>query len=168
MHSLPILILLFILGASIGSFLNVIIYRVPRRMSIIAPRSHCFSCKTPIRSRDNIPILGYFILGGKCRQCKEPFSIRYALVECITAVLTCLLFLIYDLSNEFVVYIILSYCLIAITFIDLDHFIIPNGFIIFGIVGIIIVYLRGYLFQDWEEGATGASSSSNEHQGRAR
>ena len=156
MHSIPILVLLFVLGAAIGSFLNVVIYRVPRRMSIIAPRSHCFSCKTPIRLRDNIPILGYFILGGKCRECKEPFSMRYALVEILTAMSTCLLFLIYDLSNEFVIYSILSYCLISISFIDLDHFIIPNGFIILGIAGIVIVYIRGYLLQDWEEGATGA------------
>ena len=127
MHSVPILVLLFVLGAAIGSFLNVVIYRVPRRMSIIAPRSHCFSCKTPIRSRDNIPILGYFILGGKCRECNEPFSMRYALVELLTAMSTCLLFLIYDLSNEFVIYSILSYCLISISFIDLDYYIIPNG-----------------------------------------
>ena len=76
---------LIILGASFGSFLNVVIYRVPGKMSLIKPTSHCDSCKTPIKPFDNIPILSYFILGGKCRQCGDSFSSRYALVEGLTA-----------------------------------------------------------------------------------
>ena len=154
--SFPIILILFILGAIVGSFLNVVIYRVPRRMSIIAPRSHCFSCKTPIRLRDNIPIFGYFILDGKCKKCKEPFSIRYAVVELLTAISTCILFFVYEISNEFIIFTILTYCLIAISFIDLDHFIIPNGFIILGLLGVALVYFRDYLMQDWQSGATGA------------
>ena len=152
----PILLLLFILGASVGSFLNVVIYRVPKRMSIIAPRSHCFACKTPISFSDNIPILGYFILNGKCRNCKASFSMRYAAVEFLSAVLTCLMYVVFGLSSNFVIYVLISYCLIAISFIDLDHFIIPNGFIIIGLIGMAFVYSRNYMMQDWIDGATGS------------
>ena len=80
----PIYLIMFVFGAAFGSFLNVVIYRVPLRMSIIAPRSHCFSCKTPIRFKDNIPILGYLFLGGKCRDCGVSYSSRYPLVEFLT------------------------------------------------------------------------------------
>ena len=80
-----IIFILFILGASFGSFLNVVIYRVPEKMSLIKPASHCESCKTPIKPWDNIPILSYFILGGKCRNCGAPFSLRYPLIEALTA-----------------------------------------------------------------------------------
>ena len=83
-----IIFILFILGASFGSFLNVVIYRVPEKMSLIKPASHCESCKTPIKPWDNIPILSYFILGGKCRNCGAPFSLRYAMIEALTAFMT--------------------------------------------------------------------------------
>ncbi len=156
MDNYSIIILLFIFGAVFGSFLNVVIYRVPNRMSLIAPRSHCFSCKVPINLRDNIPILGYMILKGKCRHCKEPFSKRYPIIEFLTAILTCVLFYNYGLSKHFVLYTIVTYFLIAITFIDLDHMIIPNGFIILGMVCIPLIYYNDILFQDWDDGAMGA------------
>ncbi|MBN2211938.1 MAG: prepilin peptidase, partial [Sedimentisphaerales bacterium] len=78
-------IFLFCLGASIGSFLNVVIYRLPREMSLVRPGSHCTSCDRPIAWFDNIPILSWFILRGRCRHCKARFSFRYALVELVTA-----------------------------------------------------------------------------------
>ena len=126
----PIYLIMFVFGATFGSFLNVVIYRVPLRMSIIAPRSHCFSCKTPIRLKDNIPIIGYLLLGGKCRDCGVPYSRRYPLVEFLTGLITLALGMRYGLSNYFIIFTLLSYCLIAIAFIDLDHMIIPNGFIL--------------------------------------
>jgi len=80
---------LFALGGAVGSFLNVVVYRLPRGMSLMQPGSHCPACKRPIRPRDNIPILGWFLLRGRCRDCKAKIALRYPLVEAITAA-TCL------------------------------------------------------------------------------
>ena len=92
---IPILIFfLIVIGASFGSFLNVLIYRVPKKMSIVKPRSHCFTCNVPIRALDNIPIVAYFLLGGKCKNCGAEFPSRYAFVEIITALLTIIIFVI--------------------------------------------------------------------------
>jgi len=142
---LYIFTLLFIYGASIGSFLNVIIYRVPAKMNIVFPGSHCLSCKNPIRFYDNIPILSYFITGGACRECGSPFSVRYAIIELITALLTVALFMVYGLNTEFFCYGILTYILIAITFIDIDHLIIPNSFIIIGFFVLAVFLLLEWL-----------------------
>jgi leader peptidase (prepilin peptidase)/N-methyltransferase len=146
---------LIILGASFGSFLNVVIYRVPGKMSLIKPTSHCNSCKTPIKPFDNIPILSYFILRGKCRQCGDSFSSRYALVEGLTAGLTVWLFIIYGINEKFFMYLILTYLLIAITFVDIDHFIIPNGFVLFGLAVLIVGLPMDWLPIDWKMGCPG-------------
>ena len=147
---------LIILGASFGSFLNVVIYRVPGKMSLIKPASHCDSCKTPIKPFDNIPIFSYFILGGKCRQCGDSFSSRYALVEGLTAGLTVWLFIIFGINEKFFMYLILTYLLIAITFVDIDHFIIPNGFVLFGLTVLIVGLPMDWLPINWEDGVSGA------------
>jgi leader peptidase (prepilin peptidase)/N-methyltransferase len=147
---------LIILGASFGSFLNVVIYRVPEKMSLIKPASHCYSCKTPIKPFDNIPILSYFILGGKCRQCGNSFSSRYAIVEGLTAGFTVWLFIIFGINEKFFMYLILTYLLIAITFVDIDHFIIPNGFVLFGLAVLIVGLPMDWLPIDWEDGVSGA------------
>ena len=78
----------FILGTFVGSFLNVCIWRLPKEMSIIKPRSSCIKCKAPVRWYDNIPLLSYIILGGKCRDCKVKISFRYFLVEFSNVALT--------------------------------------------------------------------------------
>jgi leader peptidase (prepilin peptidase)/N-methyltransferase len=132
------LFFLFILGASFGSFFNVVIYRMPKKMSLIKPGSHCESCKTPIKPYDNIPILSYFILGGKCRNCAAPFSIRCALIEALTAFMTLWLYFIYGINKEFFMYIILTYLAIVITFVDSDHSIIPKTFLLLGIAVMVI------------------------------
>ena len=147
---------LTILGAAIGSFLNVVIYRVPLKMSIVRPSSHCFSCKKAINIKDNIPILGYFLLGGKCRHCKEPFPSRYAFVELITAVLTICIYLIFGMGQTFVMYLALTYLLIAITFVDIDHFIIPNGFVLIGIFMLIFGIYTGWIPIEWEDAMSGS------------
>jgi len=147
---------LMVLGAAIGSFLNVVIYRVPLKMSVISPSSHCFSCKEPIKIQDNIPILGYFLLGGKCRHCKEPFPSRYAFVELITAVLTICIYLIFGMGQTFVMYLALTYLLIAITFVDIDHFIIPNGFVLIGIFMLILGIYTGWIPIEWEDAMSGS------------
>jgi leader peptidase (prepilin peptidase)/N-methyltransferase len=84
--SLILLVWVFALGGVVGSFLNVVIYRLPRGMSLVQPGSHCPACKRPIRWRDNLPILGWFLLRGRCRDCKAKIALRYPMVEAISAV----------------------------------------------------------------------------------
>ena len=123
---LPFLILLLvIIGASFGSFLNVVIYRVPKKMSIVKPRSHCFSCNTPIKAIDNIPIVAYFLLRGKCKNCGAKFPSRYAFVEVITALLTIIIFIIYyninilrrnNILRSFVIFILALFSFRSVSF----------------------------------------------------
>ena len=149
------LFFLFILGASFGSFINVVIYRVPKKMSLIKPGSHCESCKTPIKPYDNIPILSYFILGGKCRNCAAPFSIRYALIEALTAFMTLWLYFIYGINKEFFMYIILTYLAIVITFVDSDHSIIPKNYLLIWIAVMAIGITLGWFPIGSENGVSG-------------
>ena len=123
-----------IIGLVVGSFLNVIIYRLPNNKSIIKPRSKCNGCGKQIAWYDNIPVLSYIALLAKCRGCKSPISIRYPLVEFICGMMALMLLNIYGPSYEFLVVVLLCFMLIAITFIDVDHFVIPNEFIIFGFI----------------------------------
>jgi leader peptidase (prepilin peptidase)/N-methyltransferase len=119
-------IILFIFGAVIGSFLNVCIYRIPQGKSIARPRSSCPKCGRPIRPYDNIPILSYLVLGGKCRDCHEPISPRYVIVELLTGLLLAALYLKYGLTLKLLAVFIFSAVLLVITFIDLDYQIIPD------------------------------------------
>jgi leader peptidase (prepilin peptidase) / N-methyltransferase len=137
-----------ILGAIIGSFLNVIIHRVPREQSIVFPNSACPSCKTPLRAYDNIPILSFIILGGKCRNCRKPISIRYPIVEALTA----LLFIAVTLHDgiSFVLPFDLAFvaALVALIFIDAEHMLLPNVItypgILFALVArVVLPYLAG-------------------------
>lgn len=116
----------FIFGAAIGSFLNVCIYRLPAKISLVKPNSQCPHCHHPIRFYDNIPIISFIFLQGVCRYCNKAISWRYPLVELITAVLALLLFIKFGLSFKFLVFFIFAAVLIVITFIDLDHQIIPD------------------------------------------
>jgi len=116
----------FLLGAVVGSFLNVCIYRLPAGESVISPPSRCPACGGRIRPRHNIPILGWLILGGKCRDCGAPISPRYPLVELLNGLLTLALFLKFGPSPTFLVLFVFCSALVAITFIDLDHQIIPD------------------------------------------
>ena len=117
---------LFVFGCCIGSFLNVCIYRLPLDRSIVAPRSSCPKCQTPIRAQDNIPLLSYVWLRGRCRKCKASISWRYPLVEALTGALAVALFFSFGLSAQSLMYFSLAAALIVITFIDLDHRIIPD------------------------------------------
>jgi leader peptidase (prepilin peptidase) / N-methyltransferase len=116
----------FIFGAVVGSFLNVCIFRMPAKTSIIKPLSQCPHCHHPVRFYDNIPLVSYIVLKGKCRDCGGKISWRYPLVELITAVLSLLLFLQFGLTLRFLIFFIFVCVLIVITFIDLDHQIIPD------------------------------------------
>lgn len=119
-------IFILLLGLIIGSFSNVCIYRIPRQESLIRPGSHCPKCNQPIKFYDNIPLVSFIILKGKCRYCKEKISWQYPLVEFLTAVLYLLLFLRYGLQLVTFVYMFFCSALIIITFIDLKENIIPD------------------------------------------
>ena len=139
-------IIIFILGLVIGSFSNVCIYRIQKNESIVFPASHCTSCQTPIKAMDNIPLLSYFLLKGKCRNCGENISIRYPIVEFLTGVVYILIFLIYGRSLQTFIYAILSSALIIISFIDLDEQIIPDEISLPGIVlGFLISFFVPYI-----------------------
>ncbi len=124
--TLPVNIVAFIFGACIGSFLNVCIYRIPAGLSIVHPGSSCPRCKTMIPFYNNIPILSYLLLVGKCSTCKTPIAIRYPLVELLGGffALACLLSFGPTLHGLVVFAFIAT--LIVVTFIDLDHRIIPD------------------------------------------
>jgi leader peptidase (prepilin peptidase)/N-methyltransferase len=120
-------------GAAVGSFLNVCICRIPEGLSIVFPPSRCPHCGHPIRFYDNIPLISYLLLGGKCRDCRERISPRYPLVEVLTAVFAYLLFRRYGLTPAYPVVFFFICTLIVITFIDLDHQIIPHILTLSGI-----------------------------------
>jgi leader peptidase (prepilin peptidase)/N-methyltransferase len=129
-----IYIWIFLVGTSIGSFLNVLIYRIPRKKKFGFDRSFCPQCETKINFYDNIPLLSYLILGGKCRSCKKRISIRYPMIELLNGLAYLFFFWNYGLTLHFFVFSFLSSILIAIFFIDLDFQIIPDMFTIPGMV----------------------------------
>jgi leader peptidase (prepilin peptidase)/N-methyltransferase len=135
--------LLFVFGATVGSFLNVVIVRLPQGLSIVAPRSRCPICLKQIRWYDNVPIISFVILGARCRDCGAPISWRYPLVEVLTGLLALLLWLRFGLSLELAVNFIFCATLVAITFIDIDHRIIPN---IISLPGILVGFACSFLF----------------------
>lgn len=126
--------LVLLIGLAIGSFLNVCIYRIPRNQSIILPASHCPNCKKPIRFYDNIPILSYILLGGRCRYCHKPISIIYPIVELLTAILFILAFYKFGFTLSFLRAILLISFLILVTFIDLEFQIAPFRITLAGLV----------------------------------
>jgi leader peptidase (prepilin peptidase)/N-methyltransferase len=115
-----------VLGLAIGSFLNVVIWRVPRKESVVRPASHCPQCETPISPRDNIPVLSWLFLSGKCRHCKNPIPVRYPLVEAGCGVLFVAVAARFGASWELPAYLVLTAALLAISIIDLEHFIVPD------------------------------------------
>lgn len=131
------------IGILTGSFLNVCIYRIPKKQSISYPPSHCPKCDTKLKPLDLIPVLSYLFLKGKCRYCGEKISPRYPIVELFNALLYLLFYYKYGLSFMFIKYAFLSSFLIVVSFIDLELQIIPDRLIAFAlIVGVVfnIIY----------------------------
>ncbi len=142
-------------GLVIGSFLNVVIYRLQRGLSIVYPGSACPSCAKPIRFYDNIPLLSYFLLRGHCRHCGSPISWRYPFVEGLTALCLTGLFFKYGLSVEWIAYGILVLFLIPISFIDIDKGLILNKLTIpCFILG--IIFILGFQIETWKNVFFGA------------
>src|SRR6056297_3586907 len=119
-------LIIFSIGLVIGSFLNVLICRLPKNDSIVFPSSHCPECNTKLKYYDLIPIFSYIFLKGKCRYCGEKISLQYPITEFLTGLLFLLVFLNYGFSSEFIIFIILISSLIIVSFIDLKYQIIPN------------------------------------------
>jgi len=123
-----------VLGVVIGSFLNVVVWRVPRKEPLARPRSHCTSCGTRLAGRDNIPVLSWLLLAGRCRTCKVPIGLRYPLVELTCAVLFAATGLRFGLTYALPAYLVLAAALVALSAIDIEHKLLPNR----------IVYPTGY------------------------
>jgi len=119
-------IFIFIFGTIIGSFLNVVIHRVPNEESIVFPNSACPNCEKPIKSYDNIPILSWLILGGKCRNCKNPISPRYLFVEILTGLLFLSVYWSIGFNAFLPVALIFVAAVVSLVFIDAEHMILPN------------------------------------------
>jgi leader peptidase (prepilin peptidase) / N-methyltransferase len=123
-----------VVGAIFGSFLNVVAYRLPRGESLARPRSRCPQCQTPIRPYDNVPVLSWLALRGRCRSCRAPISARYPLVEAMTGLLCALVVIDKGLDEDALLGLALVLLLVPITLIDLDHRIIPNKLTLIGAV----------------------------------
>jgi len=146
-------IFVFVFGAVIGSFLNVVIHRVPNEESIVFPNSACPKCGKAIAGYDNIPIFSWLLLGGKCRNCKEPISFRYPAVELLTALSFVLVFWRIGFDPLLPVGLIFVAVTIALMFIDAEHMILPNvityPFFVFALlVRIIFPIAFGTIFSD--------------------
>jgi len=138
--------IIFIFGLLIGSFLNVCIYRIPKEESIAYPPSHCFSCGRSLKSLELIPVISYLFLRGKCRGCGSRISLRYPIIELLTALVFLLLYKELGLSIAFCFNVILASILICIAIIDLDYQIIPDGLVLLGF-GVGLLYkIVSYLY----------------------
>ncbi len=134
-------VFVFIFGLCIGSFLNVCIYRLPSSQSITRPRSHCPNCGELIRFYDNIPVLSYLVLRGQCRYCRKTISFRYPVVEILSGLFALVTFLKYGVTLEAIIYYVFITALLVITFIDIDHQIIPD---IITLPGIPLFFIAGF------------------------
>jgi leader peptidase (prepilin peptidase)/N-methyltransferase len=146
----------FVLGACIGSFLNVVVWRLPRGESLVRPASHCPGCDAPIPAWANVPLLSYLALRGRCRACGAHISARYPLVEALTGAVFAALLLVHGPSARLLVDWLLAAALIAVTFIDIDHQIIPNSITLPGVVlGLALSIAAPQLGVDWRDALLG-------------
>jgi leader peptidase (prepilin peptidase)/N-methyltransferase len=130
-----------ILGAVFGSFLNVVAYRLPRHESLITPASHCPKCDTPVKPYDNIPILSWLLLRGRCRSCSQPISPRYPLVEALTGALCLGAVLVHPSPAGIALSVVLILLVVPAALIDLEHRIIPNRITGLGVVLALLIGL---------------------------
>ena len=142
MYNMAVTLFVFLIGICIGSFLNVCIYRMGREQSIVKPASHCPHCQKPIRWFDNIPLVSYLVLRGRCRDCGQKISFRYFFVELLTGLVFLALFKKFGVSIHFFAYTILSCGLLVATFVDFDFQIIPDEISLGGIVvGVVLSFI---------------------------
>ncbi|MDD5758324.1 MAG: prepilin peptidase [Desulfobulbaceae bacterium] len=149
------LIFAAVLGALVGSFLNVVILRLPEEgESIVFPPSHCPQCQALIHWYDNIPMISFLLLGGRCRHCRKSISWQYPIVELIMALLSFALFYRFGLTADFFVYFVFCAALLVVIVIDLYHQIIPD---VISLPGIILGFAASFLLPglSWQDSALG-------------
>jgi leader peptidase (prepilin peptidase)/N-methyltransferase len=143
-------------GAVIGSFLNVVIHRLPRRESLVSPPSRCPQCETPVKPYDNVPVVSWLVLRGRCRHCGAPISPRYPVVELLTALVFAAVVLVRGFDDDLVLELPFVAALIALAGIDLDHKLLPNRIVYpmaaYGVVATLLVD-RGDLVEHLVAGA---------------
>jgi leader peptidase (prepilin peptidase) / N-methyltransferase len=149
--------LVFAPGLAIGSFLNVVAARVPLRRSIVRPRSACMSCGQEIRAVDNIPLVSYALLRGRCRNCRSHIPFVYPAVELVTALLLAGCVLAFGLSAETAIAAFFCTVLVAVSAIDLEHRIIPNRIVLPATVFVLVANTARDLSPEWALAALGAS-----------
>lgn len=144
------------LGLVVGSYLNVVIHRLPREESTVLPRSRCPACGTVIRARDNIPLLSFLALRGRCRSCGAPISWRYPLVEALTAALLVLCAEAFGPTWQALVAAVFCCLLVALAGIDLEHFLLPDALTLPGIaLGLAVSWPAPWI--RWQDAALGAA-----------
>ncbi len=148
----------FIVGASIGSFLNVCISRWPEELSVVSPRSRCPRCERPIAWHENIPVLSWLILRGKCRGCALPISVQYPLVEILVAAGWVACVVVWGVSLEALRVAVFGTILFGVAVTDAKHYLIPDGFTVFGLLFILAMSVVGF-FQG--SGVEGGSAFAN-------
>lgn len=152
-------VIAILLGLCVGSFLNVVIHRLPRRESVVHGRSHCPACGRVLAWYDLVPVASYLALRGRCRYCRAPISPRYPLVELLTGAVFAALFYRFGPTPVLVKYLFLGAVLIAAAFIDLEHYLIPNRLVLAGLAGAAIL---GFAARDvglWSALAGGAAGA---------
>jgi leader peptidase (prepilin peptidase) / N-methyltransferase len=147
----------FFPGLALGSFLNVVAARVPMRRSIVRPASTCMSCGTAIRRRDNVPVLSYLWLRGRCRACGARIALRYPAVELATALLFVGCVWRFGPSRDAVVAAFVCTVLVAISVTDLEHRIVPNRIVVPGAAAVLLAQTALHPGPEWAIGAVGAS-----------
>ena len=146
-------IIIFLYGITIGSFLNVCIYRLPKKENIVTTRSHCMSCGYQLKWYDLIPLFSWLVLGGKCRKCKARISVQYPVIEVLNGVLWLTVFFVCGVSIETALYCVLASALLALSVIDFRTYEIPFGFnLIIAALGLIRVLTD---LTNWTEYAIG-------------
>ncbi len=138
-------IYLFVLGSIFGSFLNVVIYRLPKGLSVIKPGSYCPNCQTEIKWYKNIPIFSYLFLKGKCSTCDKPISFLYPIVELLTGIIFVVFLYNSESILEFVVYIVIAMLFLCLVFIDFKDYLLPD-------VLLSIIFLVSLIYFGYEEG----------------
>jgi leader peptidase (prepilin peptidase)/N-methyltransferase len=145
-----------LLGLIAGSYLNVVIYRLPRSESTVLPRSRCPNCGGPVLARDNLPLLSFLLLRGRCRHCRAPISWRYPIVEATAAALFVGCVAVFGITWHALAAAIFGCLLIALAAIDLEHFLLPDALTLPGIAaGLLISVVAGWI--DWRQALLGAA-----------
>ena len=141
-------LVIFLTGLCFGSFLNVLIYRIPRKLSVVSPPSACPVCSERLRAGELVPLFAFLVLRGKCRHCGAKISFRYPLIELFNGLLFTIVLYYFGLNVTALFYLALLYILAGIALIDLEHRLIPNSLVIAGIIMAAIIQVPAFL-QTW-------------------